>query len=129
MTQLDRRRRAAGDRLRRVAGLALAGRSHETRNSLESIRHAVLAFFAAAGILGFPVAAVAHDPGLSSLELRVGPSDIVADLSMAAADAAALVGSDADVARLGSFALQAIDLQIDGRQLEGLVDDIASAGR
>ena len=90
-----------------------------------SIRHGVLAFFAAAGILGFPVAAVAHDPGLSSLELRVGPSDIVADLSMAAADAAALVGSDADVARLGSFALQAIDLQIDGRRLDGLVDDIA----
>jgi hydrogenase/urease accessory protein HupE len=55
----------------------------------------------------------------------MGPSDIVADLSMAAADAAALVGSDADVGRLGSFALQAIDLQIDGRQLEGLVDGIA----
>ena len=93
---------------------------------LESIRHAALAFFAAAGILGFPVAAVAHNPGLSSLELRVGPSDIVADLSIAAADAAALVGSDADVARIGSLALQAIDLQIDGRQLEGLVDGIAS---
>ena len=90
------------------------------------MRHAVLALFAAAGILGFPVAAVAHDPGLSSLEVRVGPGDIVADLSMAAADAAALVGSDADVARLGSFALQTIDLQIDGRRLEGLVDDIAS---
>jgi hydrogenase/urease accessory protein HupE len=44
---------------------------------------------------------------------------------MAAADAAALVGSGTDVARLGSFALQAIDLQIDGRRLEGLVDDIA----
>ena len=108
MTQLDRRRRAPP---------AYRPRSR--------YRHAVLAFFAAAGILGFPVAAVAHDPGLSSLELRVGPSDIVADLSMAAADAAALVGSDADVARLGSFALQAIDLQIDGRRLEGLVDDIA----
>ena len=90
-----------------------------------SIRHGVLASFAAAVILGFPVAAVAHDPGLSSLELRVGPSDIVADLSMAAADAAVLVGSEADVAPLGSFALQAIDLQIDGRRLDGLVDDIA----
>jgi hydrogenase/urease accessory protein HupE len=104
MTQLDRRRRAAGGRL----------------------RYAVLVFFAAAGILGLPVTTVAHDPGLSSLELRVGPSDIVAELSMAAADAAALVGSDADGARLGSIALQAIDLQIDGRPLEGLVDDIAS---
>jgi hydrogenase/urease accessory protein HupE len=91
-----------------------------------SIRHAALAIFAAAGILGFPVAAAAHDPGLSSLELHVRVNDIVADLSMAAADAAALVGSDAEVARLGSFALQAIDLQIDGRQLEGRVDDIAS---
>ena len=86
---------------------------------------AVLAFFAAAAILGFPVAAVAHDPGLSSLELRLGPRDIVASLSMAAADAAPLVGSDADVTRLGPFALQAIDLQIDGRRLEGGVDDIA----
>ena len=93
---------------------------------LESVRKAVLAFVAAAGLLGFPVAAVAHDPGLSALELRLGPGDIVADLSIAAADAAALVGSDADVARIGSFALQAIDLQVDGRQLEGLVDDIAS---
>ena len=95
------------------------------RTLLASIRHAVLAFFAAAVILGFPVAAVAHDPGLSSLELRVGPSDIVADLSMAAADAAVLIGSEADVAALGSLALQAIDLQIDGRRLDGLVDDIA----
>src|SRR5512134_787434 len=90
-----------------------------------SIRHAVRAFGAAAGILGFPAAAVAHDPGLSSLELRVGPGDIVADLSMAVADAEAL-GSDADAARLGSFALQTIELRIDGRQLEGVVDDIAS---
>jgi len=93
---------------------------------LASIRHVVLALFAAAGILGFPVTASAHDPGLSSLELRVGPGNIAVDLSMAAADAAALVGSDADVARLGFFALQAIDLQIDGRQLEGVVEDIAS---
>jgi hydrogenase/urease accessory protein HupE len=91
-----------------------------------SIRNAVLAFVAAAGLLGFPVAAVAHDPGLSALELRLSRSEIVADLSIAAADAAALVGSDADVARLGSLLLQAIDLQIDGHQLEGLVDDIAS---
>ena len=75
MTQPDRRRRAAG----------------------------VLTVFVAAAILGFPGAAAAHDPGLSSLELRVGAGDIVADLSIAAADAAALVGSDADVARLGSF--------------------------
>ena len=104
MTQLDRRRPSAGGQL----------------------RSAVLAFVAAAGILGSPVAAVAHDPGLSSLALRVGPSEIVAELTMAAADAAALAGVDADVARLGSFALQAIDLQIDGRRLEGLVADIAS---
>ena len=55
----------------------------------------------------------------------MSPSDIVADLSMAAADAAVLVGSDADVARLGSVALQAIDLQIDGSRLEGHVDDVA----
>jgi hydrogenase/urease accessory protein HupE len=89
------------------------------------MRHAVLALCAAAGILGFPVAALAHDPGLSSLEVRVGPGGIVVDLSMAAADAAALVGSGADGARLGSVALKAIDLQIDGRRLEGVVDDIA----
>jgi hydrogenase/urease accessory protein HupE len=103
MTQLDRRRPAAGGQL----------------------RSAVLAFLTATGLIGFPVAAAAHDPGLSSLELRVGSSDIVADLSMAAADAAAVVGPGADLARLGPFALQAIDLQIDGRRLEGLVDDIA----
>jgi hydrogenase/urease accessory protein HupE len=90
------------------------------------MRHAVLALVAAAGILGFPGTAVAHDPGLSSLDLRVSQSDVVAELSMAAADAAALGGPAADVARLGSIALQAIDLQIDGRRLEGLVDDIAS---
>jgi len=126
MTQLDRRR---ARRRRSVAAAAPdwlslpAPMRHATL--FASIRHAVLAFFAAAGILGFPVAAAAHDPGLSSLELHVGPSDIVADLSMAAADAATLIGSDADGARLGAFALQTIDLQVDGRQLEGLVDDIA----
>ena len=76
------------------------------------MRHTVLALCAAAGILGFPVAAVAHDPGLSSLKVRVSTGDIVVDLSMAAADAAALAGSDADVARLGSFALQAICLML-----------------
>lgn len=52
----------------------------------------------------------------------MGPSHIVADLSIAAADAAA----DTDVARLGSFVLQAIDLQIDGVRLAGFVDGIAS---
>jgi hydrogenase/urease accessory protein HupE len=85
-----------------------------------------VAFFAAAGILlGLPAAAVAHDPGLSSLELRLGPSEIVADLSMAAADAAALVGPGADGARLGAVALEAIELRVDGRPLAGLVDDVA----
>ncbi|HEU4894115.1 MAG TPA: HupE/UreJ family protein, partial [Vicinamibacterales bacterium] len=90
------------------------------------MKHIALAFFTAAVVLGFPGAAVAHDPGLSSLELRVSRGEIAADLSMAAADAAALGGSGADVARLGSFALQAIDLRIDGRRLEGRVEDIAS---
>ena len=72
------------------------------------------------------MAAVAHDPGLSSLELRLGASEIVADLSMASTDAAALVGSDSNIAGFGSVALQAIDLQIDGRQLEGRVADVVS---
>jgi hydrogenase/urease accessory protein HupE len=90
-----------------------------------SMRQATLACLAAAGILAFPAAAVAHDPGLSSLDLRVGPGAIVADLTMAAADAAALAGSDAEIAGLGSFALQAINLQIDGRRIEGVVDDVA----
>jgi hydrogenase/urease accessory protein HupE len=59
------------------------------------------------------------------LELRVGRSEIVADLSMAPPDAAAFAGSDADSARLGTLALQAIDLEIEGRRLEGVVDEIA----
>lgn len=89
------------------------------------MKHALLAFAAAAGILVFPAAAAAHDPGLSSLELRVGRSELVVDLSMAPADAAILAGPGGDAARLGSLAVEAIHLEIDGRPLEGVLDEIA----
>jgi hypothetical protein len=76
----------------------------------------------------------AHDPGLSSLELAVTSSRIVAIVSVAAPDAAIILASHgktaptpesgADTERLGSFALGAISIRVDGRALQGRVQRV-----
>jgi hydrogenase/urease accessory protein HupE len=79
-------------------------------------------FVTAAVCLGLPAAAIAHDPGLSSLELRVTSRQFVAVLSLAAADARAAVDGTQDIDR---FALDAIDLRLDGVALAGHVERVS----
>src|SRR5687767_5446236 len=84
------------------------------------------ALLAGALLFGLPAAALAHDPGLSSLEVRVARGRLAADLLLAAVDADAArrleLNPNGD---LGAFALQAVELRIDGRQLRGTVQEIA----
>jgi hydrogenase/urease accessory protein HupE len=84
------------------------------------------ACFAAAFFFGLPVVVRAHDPGLSSLDIRVGPHRVVAVLSLAAADArAAVIDSNGD---LEKFAVDSIELQSDGVRLSGAVDSRSTDG-
>src|SRR6185503_9486826 len=55
----------------------------------------------------------AHDPGLSSLDVKVGTSNIVATLSLAAGDARGIGSDDA----LSTFTPKSIELILDGRRL------------
>ncbi len=55
----------------------------------------------------------AHDPGLSALDVRVGNSEIVAVLSLAAGDARSIGKNEA----LSSLAQGSIELTLDGRRL------------
>lgn len=84
-----------------------------------------------------PASVLAHDPGLSSLELVVTSSRVVAILSMATVDAAVILGPDAETnggptpeargtlrKQLGSFALNTVAIRIDGRLLQGTVQDV-----
>lgn len=70
---------------------------------------------AAAAVIAVAVTArlLAHDPGLSALDVRIRAGEIVAVLSMAAPDAEILGGHDA-VAKL---AHDSIELALDGRPL------------
>lgn len=76
----------------------------------------------------------AHDPGLSSLELVMRPNAIDLRLSLSPRDAEVAVSGVADrqrssppallSPRLGTFASDAIELRVDGRRLEGVVQAI-----
>jgi len=74
---------------------------------------------AAALLLALPAAGFAHDPGLSSLDVRVKASEIIAELSLASADASMVGGHEA-------LALGALDVRIDGQLLRGTVDEISN---
>ena len=73
------------------------------------------AFVAVASALTFPAAAAAHDPGLSSLHLRLTPDHIVAALSLAQVDAGRATG-DFDLSVV-EFALESVDVSLDGIRL------------
>ena len=83
-------------------------------------------------VLGIPAAMVAHEPGLSALEVRVARTHLVVELSLAAGDAQEAAGhhtsSGVDV-----FALRGIGLYADGRSLparvEGVTHDAAGGVR
>jgi hydrogenase/urease accessory protein HupE len=91
-------------------------------------RHAVAAIVAAALVFVGPVAIHAHDPGLSSLELRIGERDITATLSMAASDArAAAIPASSGGPSPSVLAADMLDLRIDGRRLPAIVRSSADA--
>jgi hydrogenase/urease accessory protein HupE len=76
----------------------------------------------AAGLLFLaPVTIDGHDPGLSSLVLKIEPARIVATLSLAAPDAHLAAGRDRNdlAASATAFALGAIELWVDGIRLDG----------
>ena len=79
----------------------------------------------AALLLGRPVPADAHDPGLSSLDVRVSPGRVVATLSLAPADARTLV--DASRSTFIAAALDGVDLRIDGVRLTATASALAHA--
>jgi hypothetical protein len=93
----------------------------------------------AALTLAWPTIALAHDPGLSALEVLVTSSRIVAILSIAAADLAFIAevaaerngrepqvrAVDRTERRLGAFASTAVTIRLDGRMLEGSVHHVA----
>ena len=69
----------------------------------------------------------AHDPGLSSLDVRVSGSAISVSLSIAAPDVALLAdGGEADVRRqLSEMARDAVRLSVDGEALPPVIDEVA----
>jgi hydrogenase/urease accessory protein HupE len=67
------------------------------------------AIFAAA-LIAFPGAVLAHDPGLSALDVRVEADRIIATLALAASDARATIGPDS------------IDIRIDDVRLHAVVE-------
>ena len=67
-----------------------------------------------------PDSAIAHDPGLSSLDLQIAAGKVVATLSLSVADANLAARNEAG--GLDSFVLRAIDLRADGVPLAGAIE-------
>ncbi|WP_157898888.1 HupE/UreJ family protein [Luteitalea pratensis] len=85
------------------------------------------ALVAAAFAFGFPAGAGAHDPGLSSLHVRIAPGRIVAALSLAAVDAGRAPGGSG--VNLETFALDSVEVSIDGVRLPGVVESQVTDGQ
>jgi hydrogenase/urease accessory protein HupE len=75
----------------------------------------VLALCASARVL-------AHDPGLSALDLRVGHHEVGAVLSLAATDADSVGGPEA----VGQLALELIQIRLDDRPVAGSMESIST---
>ena len=82
-------------------------------------KRAVVLLTAALGF-GFQASTVAHDPGLSALDVRVLPDRVVATLSLAPVDARLLVSERGNT--LEAIALESIDVVLDGARLPGRVE-------
>lgn len=89
--------------------------------------------------LALPWPAAAHDPGLSSLDLRPTPSGVQARLSLSPRDAelAARIAADGKLTadewtvaapRLETFARETIDVRIGDHRLTGSIDDVGLEG-
>jgi hydrogenase/urease accessory protein HupE len=76
-------------------------------------------------ILGAPAAALAHEPGLSALEVRVARMHLVIDLSLAARDAEDAARQHAS-GGVELFSLRAIRLSTDGRSLPARVEAVTA---
>ena len=68
--------------------------------------------------------AYAHDPGLSALDVQIAPKRIVVVLSLAAADAR--LAGDASAGALAAFALESLELTLDGVPLPGSIEKQAT---
>jgi hydrogenase/urease accessory protein HupE len=64
---------------------------------------------------------LAHDPGLSSVDVVVGPERLTVTLSLAAADAEIIGGP----AKVGQAALDALSVKVDGETLRGSVQGLS----
>ena len=84
------------------------------------MRCARAAALAAALVFPFAASLGAHDPGLSSLDVRLGEVGVVATLSLSKADAKAAAESSGESVEV--FALRSTVLEIDGVPLSGRVD-------
>ena len=69
-------------------------------------------------------ALLAHDPGLSSLDVSVTPNAISLSLSIAASDVALIAPSGDPRPQLRALAREAIRLSIDGETLSPLADEV-----
>jgi hydrogenase/urease accessory protein HupE len=85
-----------------------------------------VAAIVAAALVFCPLPAQAHDPGLSSLELRAGANRVVATLSVAAADARRV--ADGAGSGLAALALDAIEVRLDGAVVRAAVDSWSVEG-
>jgi hydrogenase/urease accessory protein HupE len=81
-------------------------------------RGAVLVVFA----LCASARALAHDPGLSALDMRVGRHEVSAVLSLAATDAGSVGGPEA----VRQLALELIQIRLDDRPLTGSVESVST---
>jgi hydrogenase/urease accessory protein HupE len=87
------------------------------------MRFARAAALAAALVFLFVAPLGAHDPGLSSLDVQLADSRVVATLSLSRPDARAAESADGS---LEVFALRSIILEMDGVRLAGRVDTRAT---
>jgi hydrogenase/urease accessory protein HupE len=74
----------------------------------------------------YPGVAVAHDPGLSALDVHVQSGRVVATLSLAAGDARVLAAGH--TAELDALVLEAIEVRVDGVRMPGRVEQRAVDG-
>jgi len=90
-------------------------------------RCVLVALLQSALVLATPSIALAHDPGLSSLEIAITSDEIVATLSLARSDAAS-AGFYVEPQAERRNSIDALEIRLDGRQLDGVLDQVTDDG-
>ena len=85
-------------------------------------RHGAAAVMAAALVLLPARAVVAHEPGLSALDVQLRPDRVLVRLALSGVDAVLAAGHEP--AALERFALEAIDLRVDGTRVRAQVEGV-----